>query len=160
MEDYLRVPPPTTDALQDEGAAARQLRFWLQTFAGNWSSDNPPALVSKRQYALSAVLAVLLNNGLYFAIILLIWRVIAERRRVMKLATIFALKDLAIRDSVLTRVLSVIPEDQKDKVTAKIDEGLTAANQRWFHRHIDAVFGKKQGDQVRKILVEENLEPK
>jgi len=48
------------------------LRFWLQTLAGNWPGTND-AQADSFLFGVSAVLAVVLNNGLIWVIVLFVW---------------------------------------------------------------------------------------
>lgn len=79
----------------EDFAYVESWKFWFQTAAGNWSA-NPFAGQGQYSFGLSAVIAVLLNNGLLFIIIAAAWNAVAtERKRLMDLA-----KALKQRDSV------------------------------------------------------------
>lgn len=126
---------------QEDG---RKARFWLQTVAGNWSSGSEvnelinQGVISKLEFAISAAVAVLLNNFLFIIIIGFIWKFITQRKRVMRVADVLILEEFFTKKAlhkalsqtiheVVSRDTTAKPSDQPLIDSRRLDEILDSA---------------------------------
>ncbi len=136
-------------------------RFWIQTVAGNWPGSPYP---DQRQYdfAASAVVGVLLNNGIIAVIATLVWKVVTrERKKIvdMILKHAFDTQEIATKYKI-DQVLSSYPDLKKKypDLADKIDEAFVAG-ERESYEHLVAAFGRKQADEFLKSLQREVPKP-
>lgn len=119
-------------------------KFWLQTFAGNWSPDSfphedpsgggqlSPGIVrawSPREhflFAISAGLAFWINNLMVVALAGWVWRLAGDRRRAMTFAAALRLKESFARAAVLD-LLDRFPVGERQSILELFDEAMAQA---------------------------------
>lgn len=129
------------DRIAKGGYWRQEWIFWLQTLSGNWAPyDDPP--VSRWSYAFSAVVAVLLNNALVFVVIGLIWRLVAEWKKRMKLDQVLAAHDQATKLALYKR----LPGEMD-----KIRDAFKESNEQWY-AELTTLFGEEEANRVRSMM--------
>jgi sulfur relay (sulfurtransferase) DsrC/TusE family protein len=121
-------------------------QFWFQTFAGNWSPP-PHPIMSPWWFAVSAVLAVVLNTGMWAALFAA-WRLVANGRRTMRLSQAFAVRDQMNRQE-LYRLFGRDPATR-----SKIREAFVKGQQNWEREMIE-MFGPKEARVLQNALPKE-----
>lgn len=121
--------------------------FWIQTAAGNWS---PPdhRIVSPWWLAFSAIVAVLLNNGLVWVLLLFVWRSIVNWRRNMRLS-----QAVAVRDQLNKQALFDAFGDDPATVS-KIQRAFAVGEEMWG-AELQALFGEREAGRLREALPKE-----
>jgi hypothetical protein len=129
------------------GSKWEQRLFWIQTLAGNWS---PPdhIILSPWWFALSAILAIILNNGLVWVALLFVWRFIVNWRRTMRLSQAFAVRD-QMNKQELFRLFGDDPETMD-----KIKRAFQVGEKRW-ESELTVIFGEPEAKRLREIMPQE-----
>lgn len=112
--------------------------FWLQTLAGNWPGKNEVG-IRGYWFAVSAVLAVLLNNGVIFIVLLFVWNWGRSwRRDAMLMSRVVAVRDQAMKQELITAF------GDDENTIDKINHAMSHARDKWR-------------DEVREMFGDEGL---
>lgn len=128
---FLGIPGLFADRLTAE---AKGLRFLLQTLAGNWPATDDAGL-GPFWFMASAVLAVVLNNGLIWVVVLFVWNWGRRwRARAVKMMHAVAVRDQAMKQALIERF-----GDDAETI-ARINAAFGDAQARWPDE-LRAMFG-------------------
>jgi hypothetical protein len=116
------VPSLIEDRLDGGNPTRGQWLYWFEVAAGNWSpQDKPP--VSKWAFALSAVLAVLLNNALFITVVSFLWRIWRTRMQLGQAVT--------TRDQMNKQALFEIFDPSDEVIREKINAAFRQGENAW-----------------------------
>lgn len=153
----LLLPCMLSDALAPGPRQSRDWLYWMQVVSGNWSpvtslpGDPATPHLSRWTFAFSAVLAVLLNNSLIFAVLGLLWRQFTTRRREMKLIQAFVHRDELNKHEVI-RAFKVNGELDIETLE-KIDLAFRIGASKWQEK-ARIVFGEEEAGRLIDMLGE------
>ena len=124
----------------------------LQTFSGNWSPPNDFNDISKLEFAITAVIAIIINWGTLIAAFVLVYNFLS--RLVMHEVPMASLKEILELDEEAAK-LSVLKnlgtdEDTIKKVNAAFAEAASGRSTR-----IEKVFGSNSANNFKIMLTRE-----
>jgi hypothetical protein len=134
--------------------SSNHLRFWVLVLSGDWPGKKP-IYIGNFAYALSAVVGVLLNNGLIAIIVLFAWRTVkAARRRLMDLAKAITSRDRWILNTIRAEFLRfAIPDDQKKMIIDGLGNAFDKGKKDWADEYLPSLVGnEKDADDILKMM--------
>jgi hypothetical protein len=161
-------------------------KFWLQTFAGNWSPDSFPPLsrkppvsdqnpkpptsdqsqpaptlqpLERYEFSVSAVVGILLNNATIIVLLGLVWRFAKERITAMKLKTAFAQRDLVIGTTLANAISSLVPEKNPAQIREIVSKSILEARAEWENQTLNDIYGPEAAEKLRTKMRNLNITP-
>ncbi|MCG2841049.1 hypothetical protein L6Q21_08645 [Sandaracinobacter sp. RS1-74] len=120
----------------------------LQTFSGNWSPPNDFNEISKFEFAITAVIAIIINWGTLIAAFVLIFkylkRIFEEDIVMPKLKQIFDIEEIFLQEAILKRIGD--SEENQKKLKEAFAEAYTERD-----KAIEEAFGKKAAISYKKM---------
>ena len=129
--------------LSPKNAASSDWLHWLIILSGNWSPGNTSE--KGTSFALSATIAVLLNNALWVVLAGEVWRRVLTRRFRMKLGEAFTTRDQMNKQALF----DALPNDRDLQI--KINEAFKEGEKRW-RENLFQVFGQRRARKLMDVL--------
>jgi len=143
-------------------------KFWLQTFAGNWSPESfPPFLEAsgnatkpgsisqddKDLFSISAGIAIWLNNLIIIALALSLWKATIDRRSAMKLGAAFGQRDVIIGTNIIEAIVQ-LPDKSVSNIRTTVIRSISDGDNEWENITLNDIYGPEKAERIRVKLRE------